>query len=503
MRRRLGEIEARRAGNLKVARLLELTREAVDRFEEEFAATRSLRAKVMRRLARVTRRDNILFDGFARVSHVTDATDWRVEMPFVVLTPDTEDEIALMVKELVGLGLTIIPRGGGTGYTGGVIPLSRRAAVINTEKLESLGPIEHLELPGVARPHPTVRASAGVVTKRVMELADEAGLVFAVDPTSADASCIGGNVSMNAGGKKAVLWGTAIDNLVWWRMVTPQGEWLEVERLEHNLGKIHEAASARFKLKYLSGKKLLREKVLEIPGSHFRKEGLGKDVSDKFLAHRVPQQRWRQPAGRGHLQRRHRAPGAHCRPHARAGTAAGDRDHAAGTGRRSRRPGRLDRRAAPARTRRGMAVIISDFLGPIDWMRPLRAIAGRHEVLGIEVLDPRDVELPDVGDVVLQDTETGATREFTIDHQLRSDFEQAAAGHRAEVARTLRRCNAPLLTLRTDRDWIADVVRFVANRRRGALAADERLREEGTSAMSACAKRKRADERLREEETSA
>jgi len=108
--------------------------------------------------------------------------------------------------------------------------------------------------------------------------------VFAVDPTSADASCIGGNVAMNAGGKKAVLWGTAIDNLVWWRMVTPQGEWLEVDRLEHNQGKIHDAPSARFRLRFFSGKKLLREKVLEIPGSHFRKAGLGKDVSDKFLA---------------------------------------------------------------------------------------------------------------------------------------------------------------------------------------------------------------------------
>ena len=120
--------------------------------------------------------------------------------------------------------------------------------------------------------------------------------------------------------------------------------------------------------------------------------------------------------------------------------------------------------------RRGMAVIISDFLGPINWMRPLRAIAGRHEVLGIEILDPRDVELPPVGDVILQDTETGVTREFTIDDQLRDDFEKAAAAHRAEVARTLRRCDAPLLSLRTDRDWIADVVRFVASRRRGALA---------------------------------
>ncbi|OBF52831.1 hypothetical protein A5787_06800 [Mycobacterium sp. 852002-50816_SCH5313054-b] len=120
--------------------------------------------------------------------------------------------------------------------------------------------------------------------------------------------------------------------------------------------------------------------------------------------------------------------------------------------------------------RRGMAVIISDFLGPINWMRPLRAIAARHEVLAIEVLDPRDVELPDIGDVVLQDAETGVTREFTIDAQLRDDFAKAAAAHRAEVSRTIRSCGAPVLSLRTDRDWIADIVRFVESRRRGALA---------------------------------
>lgn len=120
--------------------------------------------------------------------------------------------------------------------------------------------------------------------------------------------------------------------------------------------------------------------------------------------------------------------------------------------------------------RRGMAVVISDFLGPIDWMRPLRAISGRHEVLGIEVIDPRDVELPAVGDVILQDAESGVTREFTIDEQLRDDFARAANAHRAEVARTFRRCGAPMMTLRTDRDWIADIVRFVASRRRGAMA---------------------------------
>ncbi|HEX7322755.1 MAG TPA: DUF58 domain-containing protein [Mycobacterium sp.] len=120
--------------------------------------------------------------------------------------------------------------------------------------------------------------------------------------------------------------------------------------------------------------------------------------------------------------------------------------------------------------RRGMAVIISDFLGPISWMRPLRAIAARHEVLGIEVLDPRDVELPDVGDVILQDTETGVTREFTIDPALRDDFARAAAAHHGDVVRALRSCGTPLLSLRTDRDWISDIVRFVESRRRGALA---------------------------------
>ena len=63
--------------------------------------------------------------------------------------------------------------------------------------------------------------------------------------------------------------------------------------------------------------------------------------------------------------------------------------------------------------------------------------------------------------------------EFTIDEQLRDDFARAATAHRDEVARTLRRCGAPLMTLRTDRDWIADIVRFVASRRRGALAGSQ------------------------------
>ncbi|HEY0846104.1 MAG TPA: DUF3683 domain-containing protein [Noviherbaspirillum sp.] len=278
----------RRSANVEV--LLKAARKAVADFGDEFRKAYDLRKRAVKVLGRYTAKDNIKFDGLSRVSHVTDATDWRVEYPFVVLTPDGEDEMAGLVKACIELGLTIIPRGGGTGYTGGAVPLTPMSAVINTEKLEHLGPVEMSMLPGVDRPYATIYSGAGVVTKRVSEAAEKAGFVFAVDPTSAEASCIGGNVAMNAGGKKAVLWGTALDNLASWRMVDPNGDWLEVTRLEHNLGKIHDAPVAKFKLEWThpaeKGKDSapFRTEYLEIEGRKFRKEGLGKDVTDKFLA---------------------------------------------------------------------------------------------------------------------------------------------------------------------------------------------------------------------------
>ena len=284
---RLNDIEARRQNNPKVKRLLELAAAAVNQFAAEFEQTLQLRKRVLRALSRITHRDNIQFDGLARVSHVTDATDWRVEYPFVVLHPDTEAEIAPLVRACFSLKLTIIPRGGGTGYTGGAVPLDKFSAVINTEKLDKFSEVEHLVLPGLNEPYATIRCGAGVVTRRVMEAAEANGLVFAVDPTSADASCIGGNVAMNAGGKKAVLWGTALDNLASWRMVTPDGQWMEVERIDHNLGKIHDAATATFRISRFEADGQTPHgapEMLEIPGSAFRKAGLGKDVTDKFLS---------------------------------------------------------------------------------------------------------------------------------------------------------------------------------------------------------------------------
>ena len=288
---RLSEVEKRITQGLEdqVSFLIQAARQAVKNFASDFEKAKVLRVQVKRVLGKVTAHDNIGFDGFVRVSHVTDATDWRVEYPFVVITPDTELEIPAIVKGCIELGLTIIPRGGGTGYTGGAIPLTPMSAVINTEKLEKLDAVEFVKIPGSDKEVGTIFSEAGVVTKRVSDAADNSGLVFAVDPTSLEASCIGGNIAMNAGGKKAVLWGTALDNLLWWRMVDTEGNWLEILRLDHNLSKIHDAPVASFELtwsdgSYAPGTKILNQETLVIEGKRFRKVGLGKDVTDKFLS---------------------------------------------------------------------------------------------------------------------------------------------------------------------------------------------------------------------------
>lgn len=283
---RLKQVEKRLNGNEVAAQLLSSIRDAVHTFADWFPQQVMLRSKVRKKLGQFTRDDNLDFGGLARVSHATDATDWRVELPLAVVSPDKESEVSYLVAACIELGLTIIPRGGGTGYTGGAIPLHPDTIVINTEKLEFLSLVEQVELPGLSKV-PTVRTGAGVVTRRVSEQAEKFGYVFAVDPTSQDASCIGGNISMNAGGKKAVLWGTTLDNLASWKMVMPDARWLEIERVNHNLGKLQDQKTVVFTLTYYEKDGVTQSgevETLSLPGSSFRKAGLGKDVTDKFLS---------------------------------------------------------------------------------------------------------------------------------------------------------------------------------------------------------------------------
>ena len=119
--------------------------------------------------------------------------------------------------------------------------------------------------------------------------------------------------------------------------------------------------------------------------------------------------------------------------------------------------------------RRGFAVVVSDFLGEPSWERPMRALAVRHDVLAVEVVDPAELALPSVGLLTLVDPETGKLLEVqTGRRELRERYATAADAQRAEIAAAIRRAGAAHLRLRTDRDWLLDILRFVAARRRGA-----------------------------------
>jgi uncharacterized protein (DUF58 family) len=145
---------------------------------------------------------------------------------------------------------------------------------------------------------------------------------------------------------------------------------------------------------------------------------------------------------------------------------------------------------ARGQTRRGLRVIISDFLdsGPSpafptpattpattpaaepaaepSWERPLRRLVARHQVLAVEVIDTRELDLPDVGLVEMTDPETGAVHEIVLSPRVRAAYAQAAAAQRARNRDALRRSGAQHLVLYTDRDWIIDIARFALRQRR-------------------------------------
>lgn len=135
------------------------------------------------------------------------------------------------------------------------------------------------------------------------------------------------------------------------------------------------------------------------------------------------------------------------------------------------RPGRTDltgglRRVAGTASRRGLVVVISDFLDPGPWDGALRSLTQRHDVLCLEVVDPVELALPDVGMLVLHDTVTGREIEVPTGNQrFRQRYAEAASAQRAAISTRIRSTGADHLVLRTDRDWLLDLARFVSGRR--------------------------------------
>ena len=255
---------------------------ALEALEREIARAPGRQRRIVRHLAPIITERNVRFDPFALIAHSTDATDWRLQLPAAVLTPAHEEQVAPLLAECARLRLPIIPRGAGTGLTGGAVPLRPGCAMLNTEKLDRIRGIRPQEF---ATARGTVAAAvieleAGVVTEDAIHAAKHAGWIFATDPTSAWASTIGGNIAENAGGKTAVQWGTAIDNLLSWRMAMADGSVRVIRRLHHPLAKIGPDEIARFAVEDAAGIVL---STLDIPGTDFRKRGLGKDITNKAL----------------------------------------------------------------------------------------------------------------------------------------------------------------------------------------------------------------------------
>jgi len=121
--------------------------------------------------------------------------------------------------------------------------------------------------------------------------------------------------------------------------------------------------------------------------------------------------------------------------------------------------------AAVAR-QRALVVVVSDFRGPRDWRRQLVDVAARHDVLAVEIRDPREQQLVDVGEVWFADPETGTRlRVDTSDARLRARFEEAAAVERRAVAADLAAARASHVVLSTSGDWLRALASHLGRRR--------------------------------------
>jgi uncharacterized protein (DUF58 family) len=125
------------------------------------------------------------------------------------------------------------------------------------------------------------------------------------------------------------------------------------------------------------------------------------------------------------------------------------------------------KRASRLARRRSLVIAVSDFRGPRDWRRPLLELAGRHDVLAVEIRDPREQELPDVGNIWLVDPES--RRQVHVDtgsKRVRADFAAAAEAERADVALELRSLGVSHVVLSTSGDWLLSLVGFLRLQKR-------------------------------------
>ena len=274
----LDVVDANRAGNPDVHDVVQDCRDLLRQLINDVVGAPTRQARLTAALGAVVGPANVHSDPFTVISHATDATDWRLHLPVAVAFPQDEAQVAPLLQAIEHLGLKAIPRGAGTGLTGGAIPVHPNCVMVNTERLNRIRGIRQEELGG-GRTGWVLEAEAGVITEAAIHAAAQQGLVFATDPTSAWACTLGGNLAENAGGKTAVLWGTAIDNVLRWTLAVPGGRRCTVRRIEHPLRKIQPDDLIRFEI-CVDGDP---PRQIELRGDEVRKRGLWKDITNKVL----------------------------------------------------------------------------------------------------------------------------------------------------------------------------------------------------------------------------
>lgn len=246
--------------------------EGIAMFWSAYEAERDFRSHLITALRRFLPEECIITRPGALVENATDSTDLRMELPLLVVEPDSAEHVAELVKLANEMKFALIPRGGGSGATGGAVPARKRTVIVSMTRLTRIDPVDKEAM--------TLTCQAGTITNDAIKAAAAAGVFFSVDPASKLASTIGGNISENAGGPSAFEYGTTLDNLLWWRMVTPTGEIITVERENHPRHKILPDETATFVVKDVSGGV---RNVVTLRGDEIRLPGLGKDVTNKTL----------------------------------------------------------------------------------------------------------------------------------------------------------------------------------------------------------------------------
>ncbi len=242
------------------------------RFWKGYELDQAFKAKLVARLRGILPAEQIVTEARNLIECSTDATDLRMELPAAVVFPETTPQIQAIVRLANEMGFPLVPRGGGSGLTGGAVPAKPRTVIVSLSRLKRI-----LEVNPKAR---TITVQAGVITLNAIQAAAKHGLLLTVDPASKAASSVGGNVAENAGGPFAFEYGTTLDAILSYRMVLPTGELIDVRRKDHPRHKIHPEETAVFEVRDEWG--ALKE-TITLKGEDIRTPGLGKDVTNKFL----------------------------------------------------------------------------------------------------------------------------------------------------------------------------------------------------------------------------